>query len=172
MLRIALVLTLMACSSAVRATEVSLISQGVYVERGIDGSLSCDATDRMRLDIHLTSQDLQDLGTTQLERSSSGIVRFDTGAGEFMEVTIEQAVIAFTPMTRSIAMQGAHMSGGTVYLGGKVLENGDIDLQSARRLEGSSSLTSYIMPHGQPPEGQRPDGSAVGAFGHCPESQF
>lgn len=166
------VLVAIALASAAQAADVSLIPQGVYVERASDGTLDCAATDRMRLELQLVSMELQDMGTAQMERSESGIVRFDTGAGEFMEVTVDQAVIAFTPMTRSIALQGAHMSGGLVHFNGQVTESGDLDLQSARRLVGQSDLTSYIIPRGQPPVGQRNDGSAVGDFGYCPETQF
>lgn len=172
MTRILGVLAAIMVAGAAQAADVSLVPQGLYVERDSNGALNCAATDRMRLELALVSMDLQDLGTTQLERSESGIARFDTGAGEFMEVTIVQAVIAFTPMTRSIALQGSHMSGGLVHFNGQVTAEGDIDLQSARRLVGESDLTTYIMPQGQPPAGQRPDGSPVGTFGHCPGVSF
>lgn len=154
------------------AAEVTLIPQGLYVERASDGTLACDATSRMRLEMHLESESLQDATTARMERSSAGIIRFDTGAGEFMEVTVEQGVIAFVPGGNRIALQGQHMSGGVVHFNGMILDNGDIDLQSARRLVGESDLTTYVMPQGSPVEGVRGDGSATEPLGYCPGESF
>ncbi len=167
MLRTLGLICIILISPAAFAADVSLIAQGQYVERGPDGTLDCTASNRMQIFIQLESRELLDLGATQMERVEVGSVMFDTGAGEFMEVTVEQAVIAFTPMTRSIAIQGEHISGGKVHFNGQVLGNGDLDIQSARRLEGESDLTQYIIPTGDPVQGQRPDGSPVGVFGYC-----